>query len=122
MQTMRDIVPLRSMDKQVEASCYNQVQLALHRLDNPLRLELPGHRGLEIQLEADAWLCLDITVEGDLPVLRWHSFEVQHRQSLHEPIQCRLDLYHIHAGLIMGTALDALEGLLKQRLIETGTS
>ena len=119
MQMIRDIVPLRSMDKQIEASCYNQVQLALHRLDNPLRLELPNHRGLEIHLEVEAWLCLDV-VAGELPVLRWHSFEVQDRHSLHEPIQCRLDLYHIHAGLIMGTALDALEVLLKQRLVETG--
>jgi hypothetical protein len=108
------------MAKQVQASCYNQVRLALHRLENSLRVPLPGHPGLEILLEEEAWLCLDI-VQGGMPGLRWHSFEVQDRRSLHEPINCRLDLYHIHAGLVMGTVLETLEAQLKQRLAQTGS-
>ena len=115
MQTIHDLVPLRSMTKQVEATCYNQVQLALHRLHRPLRLELPGYAGLEMRLEQEDWLCVDV-VQGDLPVLRWHSFDVHNRQNLHEPIVCRLDLYHVQAGLVMGTVLDVLEAQLKQLL------
>jgi len=115
MWTFRELIPLRSMTKQVEASCYNQVQLALHRLGNPFRLDLPGHAGLEIRLEEKAWLCVD-NVQGELPVLCWHSFEVANRHSLHMPIHCCLDLYHMQAGLVMGTVLDALETALKQRL------
>lgn len=121
MWTIRELIPLRSMTKQVEASCYNQVQLALHRLENPLRLDLPGHAGLEIHLDDKVWLCVDV-VQGELPVLCWHSFEVSDRSSLHTPILCRLDLYHMQAGLVMGTVLDALEALLKQRLANLDSS
>ena len=59
--------------------------------------------------------CVD-AARNDLPVLAWHTFEVHGRGTLHEPIGCRLELYHIYAGLVMGTALDALQEVLKVRL------
>lgn len=117
MWSQPDIPSLRSLPKWVEASCYNQVCLALHRIGRPLRLALPHHKSLEIILDHDGWLCVDCALD-DLPVLAWHTFQVHNRSTLHEPIACRLELYHIHAALIMGTALDALEDALKERLGE----
>jgi hypothetical protein len=40
------------------------------------------------------------------------------RQGLHEPVQCELCFYHMHAGLIMGSALEQLSQALAQRLTE----
>lgn len=117
MWTQPDIPPLRSLPKQVEAFCFNQVCLALRRIGKPLRLALPRHKTLEIVLYEDGWLCVD-AARDDLPVLAWYGFEVHGRETLHEPIVCRLDLYHIHAGLVMGTVLDALQDALKERLGE----
>jgi hypothetical protein len=112
---MRKIPPLRSLPRHLEAPYYNRVRLALMRLGRPLRVVLPQHRGLEAILDDDAWVCVDAT-RGDLPVLAWRAFGATGRVSLHEPIDCRLDLYHWHAGLIMGTALDALDSALRARL------
>jgi hypothetical protein len=112
---VRELPALRSFPKRLEASCYNRVRLALGRFGRPLRLPLPQHRGLEAILDDDAWVCVDTTCD-DLPVLAWLAFAVRGRSSLHEPVDCRLELYHWHAGLIMGTALEALDEALKARL------
>lgn len=121
MWIQSDIQPLRILDKRIEAACYNQVRLALQRLPRPLRIDLPRHRGLELCLEDDIWLCVD-AARNDLPVLAWHSFDVGGRVALHEPVACRLNLYHIHAGLVMGTILEELERLLRERLAEASLS
>ena len=115
MWTLPDIQPFRSMQKRIDAACYNQVWLALHRIGQPLRVSLPQHNGLEIILDEGGWLCVD-AARDDFPVLAWYSFEVHERRAVHEPIACRLNLYHLHAGLVMGTALDALQEALKLRL------
>jgi hypothetical protein len=110
------IRPLRVMPKTIEAACYNQVRLALRRLGNPLRVELPEHRGLEIILEDDNWLCVD-SARNDQPIMAWLCFDTRrHNNALHEPVPCQLRLYHMHAGLIMGSALDALEQSLVAKL------
>lgn len=108
--------PLRVMPKTIDAACYNQVRLALRRLGKPLRVELPEHRGLEIILENDAWLCVD-SARNDQPIMAWLAFDTRkHNTALHEPVPCELRLYHMHAGLIMGSALDALEKSLVMKL------
>jgi len=107
---------LRIMSKTIEASCYNHVRLALRRLGNPLQVELPDHRGLEIILENHLWLCID-TTNDDQPVMAWLDFDTSgHNQALHEPVPCKLRLYHMHAGLVMGSALDALDQSLAEKL------
>lgn len=115
-----DLVPLRSMPKTIESSCYNHVRLALRRLGNPLRVALPGHRGLEMILYDKCWLCVDSTNDDQL-ILAWLNFDTRrHNQALFEPVPCQLNLYHIHAGLVMGSALDALDESLSQSLAGTG--
>jgi len=104
---------LRRMPKSIEASVYNHVRLALRRLGCPLRVEVPGHRGLDVILDKETWLCVDSNAD-DQPVLAWISFTG--RDSLHEPVSCHLELYHRFAGLVMGSVLDALDEVLAERL------
>lgn len=106
---------LRTMPKSIEASVYNHVRLALRRFGAPLRVAVPEHRGLEILLDDNLWLCVDANAE-DQPVMAWVEFAVRHRDNLHEPISCTLELYHRCAGLVMGSALDALNAALNDLL------
>lgn len=111
-----DPSPLRIMPKTIEASCYNQVRLALRRLGTPCRVELPDHRGLEIILKNDNWLCVDGARE-DQPIMMWCDFDTsKHNSALYEDVPCSLHLYHTHAALIMGSALDALDQSLTEKL------
>jgi len=111
-----DIAPLRQMAKTIEANYYNHVRLALMRIDNPLRVELPGHRGLEVILHDSYWFCID-GLHDDLPIMAWCDFDTRHHShALHQPVPCQLCLYHMHAGLIMGSALEALDQTLVEKL------
>ena len=114
--TIDTLRPLRVMQKTIEAACYNHVRLALRRLGNPLRVDLPDHRGLDIILSDHLWLCVDIT-RDDQPIMAWLDFDIRQRnQALHAPVPCQLRLYHMHAGLVMGSTLDALYQSLLQQL------
>jgi hypothetical protein len=103
---------LRVLPKTIEASCYNHVRFALCRLGKPLRIELPDHRGLEIILDNDCWLCVDSSHDDQI-IMAWSDFDTRkHNQALHEAVPCQLRLYHMCAGLVMGSALDALDEML----------
>ena len=108
-------VALRTLPKSIEASVYNHVRLALLRLGRPLRIEVPRHRGLDVILDDDAWLVVDSCAD-DQPILAWLDFIRHGRDNLLAPMSCTLELYHRCAGLIMGTALDALDEALGARL------
>jgi hypothetical protein len=114
------LIALRIFPKCIDASCYNAIRLALRRIANPLRVDLPRHRGLSVILEDHVWFCVD-GLHEDLPVLAWRDFEVRERNSLQEAVNCRLYLYHTHAGLIMGSALEALEAAVRQGLEQVRT-
>jgi len=107
--------PLRVLAKTIDASYYNRGRLALIRIGDPLRVALPGLLGLEAILSDEMWLVVD-SLRTDNPVLAWCDFATAGRESLHEPVRCNLKLYHSHAGLIMGTALEALQTALNERL------
>lgn len=109
-----ELPPLRTLTKTIEAVCYNRVRLALCRLGRPLRVEL-GRPALVMLLDDGCWLALAAWDER-LPMLEWTDFETRGRSALHLPIRCRLHLYHIHAGLMMGTALEVLSARLAARL------
>jgi hypothetical protein len=106
---------LRSLPKTIEAAVYNHVRLALRRLGSPLRVAVPGHRGLEIILDNHRWLCVDANAE-DQPVMAWVDFASHGRDDLQAPVACTLELYHRFAGLVMGSALDSLDAALNERL------
>jgi len=107
--------PLRTMPKTIEAPVYNHVRIALRRLGSPLRVEVPGHRGLEIILESRVWMCVDANAD-DQAVMAWLHFDNRDRDDLQAPVGCTLELYHHCAGLVMGTAVDALDDALSELL------
>lgn len=111
---LRDVPLLRSLPKTVEAACYNRVRLAIKRLGCPLRIEL-GRPSLVMFLEEHLWAGVAPWDES-LPMLIWSDFDVQGRDALHQPVTCRLRLYHSHAGLMMGPALEVLSEKLARRL------
>jgi hypothetical protein len=102
-----EYTPLRVMPKTIAAADYNLVRLGLLRRRTPLRLQLPRPRCLLAILEADAWVCVD-ECQNAVPILAWTGFKVHRRTALDAPVECELRLFHLHAGLVMGTALDAI--------------
>ncbi len=116
IRRIRDLAPLRSIPKTVDACYYNRVRLALKRLGNPLEVELDGRlRQSDMLLTDREWLCVD-RARDDLPLLAWTDFAIKERDALHAPVRCTLHLYHAHAGLLMGRALPVLDRVLQQRL------
>jgi len=110
-----DIPALRSVPYAMEARLYNQVRLALRRLDHPLRVLLKGLRSLDFILEDEAWAVVDRSL-NDVPVLAWMDFA--RREDLHSPVPCRLYYYHAHADVVLSKALAALEAGLAERLAQ----
>jgi hypothetical protein len=110
---LRELEPLRVWPKLIPAAHYNSVRLALRRLGCPLRhqLERPA---LILLLHEDFWAGM-APWDEDLPLLAWTGFDTR-RSALDQPVACRLHLYHAHAGLLMGVALEALDAGLKARL------
>lgn len=116
-RTRLDELPvLRSRPESVDAARYNRVRLALHRLGNPLRIELPELRSLDFILEDDVWAIVDRDF-NDIAVVAWTDFE--HRSTLHQPIRCTLRYYHAHADAVIETALQQLNEILDARLLTT---
>lgn len=99
----------------VTAADYNRVQIALKRLDAPVRIPLIGLRTLELLLERDAWIVIDRAL-NEIPVLAWTDFQVADRDSLHEPVPCVLKMYHAHAMTILDKVISCMEGVLQQRI------
>ena len=117
-----ELQPLHTLNKVIPADDYNRVRLALRRICNPLRLELQGLRCLDIILDDRHWLCVDPCAQ-DRPVMAWTDFQSARRSAIHTPVQCRLRLYHVHAGLVMGEVLEALGRTLHRELesVRTGS-
>lgn len=99
----------------VRAVDYNLVQIALKRLGAPLHMELPRLRSLELILEKDSWIVIDRAL-NDMPVLAWLDFDLDQRNSLHEPIPCQRRTYHTHALLIVDKVIEAMHLILGERL------
>ena len=112
---LQDLAPIRTLPKTLDARCYNRARLALLRRGTPLRVALPGLRGLEVILERDCWLCVDSNAD-DRPILAWTDFLSREPDALLSPVSCALHLYDHRAGLVMGFALEALEQGLERAL------
>jgi len=116
IRRFRNLSPLRSLPKSVEARYYNRVRLALKRLGNPLKVELDRELGrTDMLLTEGEWLCVDRT-RDDLPLLAWGDFQTKGRVTLHTSVRCTLHIYHFHAGLLIGLTLPILDRILQERL------
>jgi hypothetical protein len=116
MRSRLDDIPVfetRQVDMQAEN--YNLAHIALNRLGNPIRVELPRLRTLDLILEKDAWIVVDRSL-NDIPVVAWIDFKVSHRQNLHEPVSCERRTYHTHALLIVDKVIEAMHLILGERL------
>lgn len=110
---LNEIPTLKSLPGTVEAARFNRVRLALTRLENPLRIALPGLRSMDFILENQVWAIVDRN-HNDIPVVAWTDFE--HRATLHQPIHCVVRVYHLHADAITEQALQKLDNILTIRL------
>ncbi len=121
MKSRIDEVPaLWVIDAEVDAARFNRIRLALLRLGEPLRLELPHLRGLDLLLSRESWVCVERTMD-DLPVIAWTRFESVGRRHLQAPVRCELRYYHGHAGVIVHTVLEDALTAMEQALAATET-
>lgn len=111
---LTDIPIYQTLKTAVSAEHFNLVQIAIKRLGSPIRLELPKLRTLDFLLDEETWIIVDRSL-NDIPVMAWLDFETKDR-SLHEPINCTLNLYHAHANIIKPRVIEAMTLLLGEKL------
>lgn len=116
MYTRHDEIPqLGSRAGKVDSLYYNHVQTALKRLGSQIRLKIPKLKHLDLILQKDAWIIVD-TVLNDIPVVAWTNFEIEGRDSLHQPIQCEIRFFHFAASMVLNRTLEAMELMLGEAL------
>jgi len=113
--SLRDLPYYRSESVEVSAKRYNRVRLALRRLENPIRLSIPGLTNIDLLLDDDSWVAVD-QGQNDFPVLAFTDFETLERSALHTPVRCRLYLYRANAELMLTRIMQAMYRLLQARL------
>jgi hypothetical protein len=119
LKTRIDDVPAYEIAPyQMDAAVYNQIKLALLRLGSPLRFRLPSLRDLDIELDNDAWVCVDRSL-NDVPVLAWTDFETGHRDSLVQPLACEVRFYHAHAEKIIGRLFQDVLATIRSQISAT---
>jgi len=110
---------LRVMRKRIDAEIYNRIRVSLLREHLPWRVPLPSIRCLACVLDEHAWVCVD-ECHNNLPIMAWTNFRIAQREALDAPVDCELQLFHMHAGLIMGSALEALAEAVAAHARELG--
>lgn len=116
MKARLDQIPVYEKGQfQVSANLHNLARIALKRLGNPLRFELPRLRTLDFVLEDDAWIVVDRAL-NDIPIIAWLNFSTHHRSNLHEPITCERRSYHAHATMITDKTIEAMQLILGEQL------
>ncbi|MDH5228962.1 MAG: hypothetical protein OEZ58_12625 [Gammaproteobacteria bacterium] len=104
-----------SEDSEIEAALFNEVKLAMLRLEDRYQFQLPGLRTLEMIIDKDSWICIDRSL-NNMPVFAWTEFQTQNRTSLHEPIACKLFYYHQHAERIVDKVKQEIHNLFDKKL------
>jgi hypothetical protein len=116
MYSRHNEVPIYELrDGSVNANYFNHVQVALKKLHGSIRLPVPRLKHLDLILQKDAWIIVDRAL-NDIPVSAWTDFATAHRENLHEPVSCKIRLYHANAELILERTLEAMEMLLSEEL------
>lgn len=110
-----EILILDSKPGQVEAHYFNVAQTALKRLGKQWRIRIPKLGHLDLILQEDAWIVVD-RVLNDMPVAAWIDFQTDGRGNLHEPVSCKIRIYHFAARIVLQPTLDAMEEYLRQSL------
>ncbi len=98
----------------VSAEHWGLVCIARKRLEESIRIRLPRLRTLDLLLEEEAWIVVDRAL-ADVPVVAWLEFRPAGR-ALHEPVPCRMNLYHAAGRMVVEKTLDAMTLILGERL------
>ncbi len=112
---LEDVPVIKISPVTISAPVYNRLRLAALRLENPLRIALSSLKGMDFLIDDSSWICVDRTLY-DLPILAWTNFKTSGRAGLHEPVDCQLHYYHIHANVIAETVLNSVEVIIEERL------
>ena len=116
LYTRHNEVPiLHNRQGKVDAVHYNDVQTALKQLGKQIRFPIPKLRHLDLILQKDAWIVVDRAL-NDFPILAWTDFQTEGRDSLHQPIQCEIRIFHYAASMILKRTLEAMELILGEEL------
>lgn len=122
MYSRHDEVPVfEYRESRLEAAHFNRVQLALKRLGEGLRLEIPGLKTLDLILQRDAWIVVDRAF-NDIPVAAWTDFERERPDDLNAPVHCRIRLYHANAGVVLSQVLAEMRRKVAEWLEAHGSS
>ena len=116
-----EVPTLREHDATVDANYYNHVLVALKRLGKQIRFRIPKLKHLDLILQKDAWVVVDRALY-DYPIVAWTEFEVKGRDTMHEPIKCKIRYFHVNATMIKARTLDAMEMLLGEELADKITN
>ena len=114
--TRHDEVPLLHHRKgKVEADYYNEVQTALKKLGPQIRFKISKLKHLDLILQRDAWIVVDRAL-SDFPILAWADFQTEGRESLLDPVQCEVRIFHFAASMILRRTLEAMDLMLGEQL------
>jgi len=109
-----NIQPLRIFPYKMPASMYNTIRLGILRIRDPLVLTLKRQPNIKFFLNNRRWIVMD-TILFDFPLVVWRDFETKNR-AIHESVNCKVYVYHMMAGRLMGTALYEVEEYLNDLL------
>ena len=102
----------------IEASLFNLWRRARARFGNTIRLDHLGLKQVAAVLTDRYWVCVDV-VQNDCPIVAWVDFHDSGRDTLHEPIGCKINYYHFAASALRARALERIADLLDQKIQET---
>ena len=112
---LRDLSHYGTRKLDIPAENFNRVRLGLHRLENPIRLSMPGLHNVDLLLDDETWIAVD-QFHRDAPVLALTDFESLGRRSLQAPVHCRIYFYYASSELILNRLLQSMHRLLGARL------
>lgn len=112
-----EVLFLDSHQDTIEAKYFNIAQTALKRSKDLIRFKIPGLNHLDLLIQEDAWIIVD-RVLNDMPVVAWSGFNTEGRDNLHQPVACKVRLYHFGARVVLNTTLNAMQEILGQTLKE----
>lgn len=106
---------LHHREGKVEAHYYNEVQTALKNFGKQIRFPIPKLKHLDLILQKNAWIVVDRAL-SDFPVLAWTDFQTEGRNSLTEPVECEIRIFHYAASMILRRTLEAMDLMLGEQL------
>lgn len=114
---LADMPIMAQRDDSIDADVFNVWCRAKKRFGSPLRLSDLGLKQMDMIISDKYWVCVDSN-NNDCPVLAWINIKEDGRDSLHLPIECKLNYYHFAASAIRARVLDKVRDVLTKRLAD----